>query len=191
MIIAIDLDDVLAASLIEFMDFHNKNYGTKLKKKDFTAYYLTEIMDISREEENKRVGLFDKSEHSNNIKPIDGSQKAISSLNKKHKLIIVTSRPEGLEKKTRECLLKYIPEIKEIYFIRKDYTGHKKTKAEVCKEIKADVIIEDNLGYALECANAGIKVFLMDYPWTKTKEKNKRVIRVRSWGDILRRIDKA
>ena len=190
MIIAIDLDDVLAASLEEFIDFHNKNYGTKLKKEDFTAYYLTKIMDISRKEENKRVDLFDKSKHSNNIKPIDGSQKAISNLSKKHKLIIVTSRPENLEKKTREWLLKHIPEIKEIYFIRKDYTGHKKTKAEVCKEIKADVVIEDNLHYALECANAGIKVLLMDYPWNKTKKKNKLIIRVGSWEDILRKIDK-
>eukprot|EP00951_Prasinocladus_malaysianus_P005852 scaffold41197_cov40-Prasinocladus_malaysianus.AAC.1 len=45
-------------------------------------------------------------------------------------------------------------------------------KSEICKSIGAHVLIDDNPGYALECAEAGIHVLLYDwnlsYPWSKT-----------------------
>jgi len=43
-----------------------------------------------------------------------------------------------------------------------------------CRSISADVLIDDNVGYALDCANAGIQVLLYDweesYPWSKLPE---------------------
>jgi hypothetical protein len=42
------------------------------------------------------------------------------------------------------------------------------------RSIGADVLIDDNVGYALDCANAGIQVLLYDwedsYPWSKLPE---------------------
>jgi hypothetical protein len=46
--------------------------------------------------------------------------------------------------------------------------------AAVCRTIGAQVLIDDNVGYAMECANAGIDVLLYDwegsYPWSKLPE---------------------
>lgn len=43
-----------------------------------------------------------------------------------------------------------------------------------CRSIGADVLIDDNVGYALDCANNGIQVLLYDwedsYPWSKLPE---------------------
>lgn len=44
----------------------------------------------------------------------------------------------------------------------------------MCRSIGADVLIDDNVGYALDCANTGIQVLLYDwedsYPWSKLPE---------------------
>ena len=189
MIIAIDLDDILAESLKSFIDFHNKNYKTKLKTGDFKSFYLQEIIYIDRKEELKRVRLFDDSRHFDEIPPLEGAREVVKELSKKNKLVIVTSRPQKQEKRTREWTLKYFPEIKEIFFIRKDYHRHSKTKAEVCKEIGASFLIEDKLDYAEECAKQGIKVLLLDYPWNRKNNLSRLITRVSSWKDIREKIE--
>ena len=50
--------------------------------------------------------------------------------------------------------------------------GNSRKKSEICASIGAHVLIDDNVGYASECAAAGIQVLLFDwlgaYPWSKT-----------------------
>ena len=52
--------------------------------------------------------------------------------------------------------------------------GKSVSKSEICKRIGASCLIDDNPGYALECAEKGIDVLLydwnLDYPWSKTEE---------------------
>jgi hypothetical protein len=46
--------------------------------------------------------------------------------------------------------------------------------AACCRTIDAHVLIDDNVGYAMDCADAGINVLLYDweesYPWSKLPE---------------------
>lgn len=185
MIIAVDLDDVLASSLAKFIEFHNKHYKTKLKIDNWDKYYLSDIIDLSREEELERVKHFESSKHFEEIKPIKGADKAIAHLSKKHKLVIITARPKSKEKETKTWLSKHIPEIKEVKFTHITHHIHHKTKLELCKEIGAEMIIEDNLNNAKMCAKAGIKAILFDYPYNQTKEKNPLITRVKSWDEVL------
>lgn len=50
--------------------------------------------------------------------------------------------------------------------------GKSLSKSEICRNIGAHCLIDDNPGYAIECAEAGINVLLydwkMEYPWSKT-----------------------
>jgi hypothetical protein len=52
--------------------------------------------------------------------------------------------------------------------------GASRSKSEICASIGAQVLIDDNVGYALDCAAAGISVLLYDweggYPWSKLPE---------------------
>lgn len=45
---------------------------------------------------------------------------------------------------------------------------------DLCREIGATVLIDDNPRYAVECASAGIDVLLYDwnhgYPWSRTSD---------------------
>ncbi len=49
--------------------------------------------------------------------------------------------------------------------------GASRKKSEICASVGAQVLIDDNVGYALECAHRGISVLLFDweggYPWSK------------------------
>lgn len=190
MIIAVDLDDVLADSLTSFIEFYNRYYDKDLKYEDFTAYTLNEIKGIPREQENKILEHFDESEYFDNIKPMKDAIKVIEKLNKKHEIIIVTSRTKDKEQKTKNWVNKFLKGIKKICFIRKNYQEKPKTKAEICKEINADVLIEDNLSYAKNCAENGIKVLLFDYPWNQAENLNPLITRVKSWKEILKILEK-
>jgi len=188
MIIAVDLDDVLADTLHHFIEFHNKKYKTKLKFEDFKSYALHDIIGLTEEEEAKRLELFDKSKFFEALKPIPYSQEAVAKLSKKHKLIIITARTKNVEKRTIKWVKAYFPRIRDINFISSSYMGFVKTKAEVCKEIGADIIIEDKKSFIFECAREGVKVLLYDYPWNKDVKENSLITRVSSWKDILEKL---
>jgi hypothetical protein len=54
---------------------------------------------------------------------------------------------------------------------RQAMEGTSRKKSDICASIGADVLIDDNVGYALDCAHNGIRVLLYDweggYPWSK------------------------
>jgi hypothetical protein len=52
--------------------------------------------------------------------------------------------------------------------------GMSRKKSDICKSVGAHVLIDDNVGYALDCAASGIRVLLYDwegsYRWSKLPE---------------------
>ena len=66
-------------------------------------------------------------------------------------------------------------------------SGTSKPKSQLCREVGADLLVDDNPAYALECAQNGIEVLLFDwdhgYPWSKTAEGpvHPLITRVSSW----------
>eukprot|EP00967_Tisochrysis_lutea_P149170 scaffold286247_cov17-Tisochrysis_lutea.AAC.2 len=69
------------------------------------------------------------------------------------------------------CALCLMP-AQEVYFGNHwSLEGTSRKKSEICQAIGASALIDDNPGYALECASAGIHVLLYDwqnrYPWSK------------------------
>jgi len=140
---------------------------------------------MPRKEEIKHIEMFDDSNYFNEIKPLKEAPSAILDLSSSHKLAIVTGRNEGQKEKTLLWIKKYVPQIKEIFFIRKSVRDNSKSKAEICKEIQADILIEDNLKYAQQVAQAGIKVLLFDYPWNQSSNLNPLIIRVCGWKEAL------
>lgn len=184
MIVAIDLDDVLADFLTAFIEFFNENHDDKLKYSDFTAYTLNEIRGMPADKESHLLENFDKSEYFDKIESMRHSMEAIKKLAEKHELLIVTSRTISKEEKTKAWINKHFPDISKIYFTRENYFAEQKTKAEICKKIGAEILIEDNLKYANQCADAGIKVLLFDYPWNQGN-LNPLITRVKRWDEIV------
>ena len=59
-----------------------------------------------------------------------------------------------------------------------------------CRSIGADILIDDNPQYAMECAQHGIEVLLFDhknsYPWSKTSDGpvHPLITRVQDWDEV-------
>ena len=69
--------------------------------------------------------------------------------------------------------------------------GPSKPKSQLCQELGAQLLIDDNPVYALECAQRGIEVLLFDwelgYPWSKTAgggPQHELITRVSSWAHV-------
>ena len=58
------------------------------------------------------------------------------------------------------------------------------SKSGFCLDNEIPIILEDNLEYAIDCAESGIKVVLFNRPWNK-KSHHKDIFRVDNWKEAL------
>ena len=187
--LAVDIDEVLFPYVEKFTEHHNDVYSTALSKKDFHSYIINVISDdqsvvLERVQKFQRGGVLKQGE------PIQGSIEALSLLAQHYDIYIVSARSTDLLGDTIEWLLQHYPKIfSGVYFA--DYwvegeTSEPWTKASLCKKIGAQLLIEDSLSYAEECAQEGIEVLLFgDYPWNQTDKLPRRVKRVSNWSAVL------
>jgi len=92
MLIAIDLDEVLAEFIDSFIEFHNAVYGTNLTRNNFFSYKFWEAWGGTRKEAINKVYEFHKTPYFKNIKPVEGAIEGVKKIGKKNKLIVITSR---------------------------------------------------------------------------------------------------
>tara|TARA_Y100000310_G_scaffold209958_1_gene210571 strand:- start:1331 stop:1912 length:582 start_codon:yes stop_codon:yes gene_type:complete len=191
MIIGLDVDDVLASFVSALLVYHNDEYGTNLSVSDIKSYNLGEAWGGTKEESIKKVYDFYRSPYFRDIQPVEGSKEGIELLSRKHELVTITSRPNEIYNETIEWLNLHFPEkILEHYFTNEWHKSgnNNRSKSDVCLELGIDVIIEDCLAYAKDCASNGIKVILLDRPWNKSNGLPDKVTRVESWDRILENI---
>lgn len=187
MLIALDLDSVLADIVPSMFVFHNKHYGTKNKLSDHMDYALSKTWGCSPEEVVERVYHFYKSPEFHKIKTVSGAEKAVDYLARKYELVIITSRPHITDKSTKLWLDKHFPgKINSIHhtnqFSRAGSPSRK--KSQVCRQLGATVIIEDAIEYALDCHNENIKVYLKEMPWNKDRRLPEGITKFSQWREI-------
>ena len=183
--IGIDLDQVLADFSEAFDTFHDEKYGTDFLKNPSDAFYLRDILNITEEEELRRVKEFYESDYFPRIKAFPDTHDNIHNLAKKYKLYLITSRPEFVEKETREWIERHYPGCFTDVILTNHYFGGTKKKSVVCLENKVDYMVEDMLHYAEDCASAGIPTFLITRPWNVNKVLKPGITRINGWDDIV------
>jgi uncharacterized HAD superfamily protein len=188
MIVAVDIDDVLNDFVGSMAEFHNKHYGTNLKREDFKTYYLRETLGLDEKEASRRLGEFADSSLEA-LKPTEDSVEVVRELSNIHKLVVITSRAEKRRELTQNWISSNFPNcFSEVYFAMNHYIGvGNKKKNEICKELGVGIMIEDSMDYALKCSEVG-GVFLYDCPWNQKDKLPSSIIRVHGWKDIGRRL---
>ena len=195
--IGIDCDEPLADFGAHLCPWMNATYGTDYKKSDMFSYRLWDIWKCSKEEAVRRIEHFYK-EDVENVPPAEGSVAAVDSLSKDHELLVITSRFNQAIPKTIPWINKHYPnKFSEIIFTKNTTADSKgKTKAQICKELGVDILIEDFLEYSLECNKLGIPVILFDCPWNQDTElpegMNKLpsgIVRAKDWKEVLEKIE--
>ena len=208
--IGLDIDEVLLRLLDAFILYHNQTYGTRVVKDDFRSYSFEEAVGGSKEEMKQKVLHFYTTPYFENIQPVPGSQQGIAKLaepdriigspnsptERKNSLYVITARAARIKDQTKRSLAHHFPdrfsglELTDQWFGTS--TEKPRLKSSICVDKNIEVMVEDSLTQALDCAAAGIHVLLLDlgYGWNQTSEKlPENIKRAHSWEEIVAEID--
>jgi uncharacterized HAD superfamily protein len=191
MLIAIDIDEVLADTLNHFIFLYNQKFKTSFKRDDFYTFNWWEVLGLTKEEFKKVFTQIVGQGFFSELATIAGAKEGVKRLQKKHELAVVTSRPRIVSAATKAWLDKHFPDVfSKVYFTREVILGPNiKDKDEICQEIGADLIIEDEFEFAEDCAQENILVLLFDNPWNREFKIPSYMTRVYSWENILNKIN--
>jgi len=181
--IAVDVDEVLVAFLFPMATWR----GLKLPKMDKYPYLYRDIFSIPEPESKKMVRAFYSSQSFKNLKPLPGAYSALSRLRQDaDKIYVVTGRQSIARETTEWWLNKYFPDIFDDLILTNSFTPLEVNKADICRSLALDTMIDDNIGICTDCINNGINAihFVGEdvYPWCE--ETN---ISVRSWDEVLQK----
>jgi 5'(3')-deoxyribonucleotidase len=188
-IIAIDIDEVLFPFMDAFRVHYNKTYGTHFSQDDLQSYDLAKELGISVQEAVDRVYNFHRSDDNKLVGPLLAARAAIKKLGRVYDLEIVSSRLPQLSSITASQLDKYFPGcfggITSIGYAA--VLEKPRTKAEVCLELNAFALIDDQLHHLAPAAERGIKAILFgNYSWNQTDKLPAGVTRCRDWPTVLK-----
>ena len=180
-VIATDIDEVLADYIVSFLSWYNKINGTKYTRDMLTeSYELHESLGNTQKYWISWMKRFYEEGHVQKIGVLEGAKEGLAKL-AGFEIHAVTARPTLWHEHTNQWVSQEFSSIYEVHSV--EGFREKGRKARKCKEIGAKLIIEDNLSYANECVEQNIKVVLMDAPWNR-KPLPKGVARAYSWSEI-------
>eukprot|EP00736_Rhodelphis_marinus_P004012 Rmarinus@m.10350 len=196
-VLAIDIDEVLGHFVLALIEFYNATQHGKrrLCLEDFHSYRFCEVWGGNDDSATEIVEEFLRSDKFRRLKPVLGAVDAVRFLALHYDVKVVTSRQHYIEEETRRWLAIHFDELfSEVLFGNHwGVTGHKRTKQDMCREIGAVCLIDDNPKYAVDCAKHGVDALLFDlegrYGWSKAHDTlPTNVSRVRSWDEVLQRL---
>ena len=182
----VDLDEVLAQFLVAYLEYQNNTYGTNYKFKDVSDYDVWKVRGGTREQIVEKVYDFHKTPYFANIKPIEWALPVLKRLKKDHELYLITSRQDSVKEQTKLRINKYFPDIfSDLFFVNHFSTEwSQRKKSDVCNEVGIDVMIEDSLIYAEDCAVGERKVLLCNRPWNQAQTISPNIQRVQDRNEI-------
>ncbi|MBI2448408.1 hypothetical protein HYV44_02505 [Candidatus Microgenomates bacterium] len=193
--IGIDIDNVLCDFTRSFLTYTNEKMGASFRYEDVVQYALWTLWDGTMEEGVALVKDFFSSRHARKMLPLDGAQEAVKKLRSSgHDLSLITSRFLEHRPITDEWLAKHFPDnpFLEIHFSDNIHTKkERQTKADICRNLRVDTLIEDGAHYAIECAPVCQQVILLDHPWNRNSSLPTNVRRAYSWPEVAELIQKS
>lgn len=183
--LGIDIDDVIVEFVKNFLIFYGGKKGKEYVIDNMTTYNFWEFLEIPKQEAYDFVGYFYNTEEFENLNLIEGAKEAIILLSENHEILFITSRPIYLKEKTENFLNQHFPDITFDLIHSGDYYNQGQGKGDVCVSQKIDLHIDDHHGHTFDCAEKGVKTFLLEKPWNKNSEDHENILRVKNWGEIL------
>lgn len=187
--IAVDIDDVLAASAPGFVEFSNKKWGTSLRPEDYHDHWAL-LWGIESQEAVERDSVMASEGVFKGYSRIDKALPVLKTLSQKYTLIVVTARRIISKDDTHEWIDKHFPGIfNKIHFAgiweESLEHAHQKGKGAILKDLGADYLIDDQLKHCISAAELGIKGLVFgNYTWNQSTELPDGVTRVLDWPSI-------
>lgn len=186
LIIAIDIDEVLARHNHALASWHNANFGTDHTEEAYFTDYWLQVWNVPAEEAERRAEMFFRQRQHRRFPVIPGAITGVATLAQRYDLVAVTVRRKQIIQDTRDWLNEHFPgAFRDVRFVHfwdaKDTT----TKADVCRELGARYLIDDGLKHCALAAEVGIDVLLFgDYTWNRAPALPAGVTRVVNWKEV-------
>ena len=185
--IAIDCDDVIVPTASLIINHYNKTYGASMRLKDLYSKDLKVWHTPDDATAVKRVDEYVLSAEYQQAEPFRDAIRVIHALADHHELHMVTGRSDFLTEATHAMVAKYFPGMFASTQLTNFFGKRPRSKAEVCRELGADLLIDDHLYHAETVAACGIEVLLFgDYPWNRADQLPSGIRRVRDWDEVAR-----
>jgi uncharacterized HAD superfamily protein len=192
--IAVDIDDVLAVHGEAMIAYSNRVFGTNLTIDDYTEHW-SEMWKVDHAETERRAIQYHQTDDMASYRHHADALPVLKELAQKYRLIIVTARRRDVSGITATWIDKYFGGIFESInyagiWDKIDEDSATATKAELCKELGVDYLIDDQSKHCNGAAEVGITAIMFgDYPWTRDDKLHTDVIRCHTWeqvGDFFR-----
>lgn len=189
-VIAVDIDDVLAAEAEFVVTYSNKQWGHELTLEDYQenwgAMWGVDIAEVER-----RAAELHQPGIQAAYRLMDGAVDALQRLSKRYKLVILTSRRQIQKDETLTWLNDVFGGVfEEVHFTgfwdTISATSHLLTKGELASQIGADYLIDDQAKHCVAAASVGIQSILFgDYAHGRHLKLPAAVTRCRDWLEVL------
>lgn len=188
--IAVDFDDVLFSTGINFLQDYRRRYGVEIFPENYYSKEFFASNKLDQKEMISRILEYYQTKEARKLKPMAETKGVLSELRKEHELIVLSGRTESLEEATKRMIDENFPGIfSALFFTNIHRFNGGKNKGEFCRELGADLLIDDYIGFCQECAEVGIRSFLFTQPWNAKDKTGELITRVGSWGNIIEKIN--
>lgn len=183
LVIAIDCDDVLVATTPFFIEAYNKKYGTSIQLSEVNSESF-DVWQADAEEIGRRLGELMETDEYQLLAPTTHEIEALRELAQYHELHLVTARKELEREMTQAMLDRELAGV----FTSMQFVGWTGSKGEVCKQLGAHMLIDDNVRHLHDAMKNGIPssgvVLYGDYAWNTPDDKSSEILRCATWADV-------
>lgn len=194
--IAIDIDDVLAGTSDAIRRSINVRFNIDLQPKDYTIKakywdYYEEVWKAHGLTDPEILKDFyaDVIAENVDITILPSANFAIEELSKKFNIIFITSRDKSWEAVTRKWFVNNFNNTDiSLYFANNHKDSKAKTKGELCVELGAFLLIDDNTDHCRSALDKGIEAILFgQYGWHITIPEGAK--QCKDWPAVLEYIN--
>lgn len=202
--VAVDVDEVLAGFVPALLRFHNERYGTSFEMSDVHSYHFSDVDGFGTEAEvAAKIQEFFASAHFADMPVVEGARAVLERHRADVNFYIVTSRQHSIERQTLAWLQRHYPGLFCGVLFGNHYgtSGAKRSKEDMCAEVGADMLVDDNIRYITGCAAArpGMRCVLLDvggaYAWSRGDGNGDasfppNAVRVLGWAAVDRELER-
>ncbi|HEX7368353.1 MAG TPA: hypothetical protein VF261_01700 [Candidatus Saccharimonadales bacterium] len=192
-IIAVDIDDVLAAEAPFVIAYSNEHWGYNFTLDDYQEFWGA-MWNVSGEESARRAAELHAPGVEGSYQPITRAREALEHLRERFDLVVVTSRRESVHQETLDWLDRYIGTgvFSQVVFSGIWDSGkvgaEKMTKTDILRSIGARYLIDDQPKHCYSAAAGSIRAILFgEYPWNSgagAPALPPGVVRCRDWQAV-------
>lgn len=193
--IAIDINDVIADTNEAMRLWGNRTSGVELTPEqymvpgnDYWGYYERIWADHDVKGLDFDVFEAELIQDQAQVPLIASASLVIEELQKKFHIILLTSRNPALEAGTRVWLKEHLPGDIDLYFAKNGRLNIGRSKGEMCKELGAFMLIDDNIEHCQSAIDNGVEAIVFgEYGWQNSVVEG--AVKCRDWPAVLEYFD--